>query len=133
MLPDNTSYLIKHARQRHEQTLDRARRALAELADTGQSVTVAELASRAGVSRSWIYTQPELRDRIQQHQRHHADARSARQTIARASDESLHCRLTMAHERISQLREENQQLREALAYAHGQLRAAHTAQYPMHT
>lgn len=37
MLADNTSYLIEHARQRHQQTLERARRALAELAATIQS------------------------------------------------------------------------------------------------
>ena len=119
-----TRYLIEHSRQRHQQTLERARRALVELADTGQSVTVAELASRAGVSRSWIYTQPELREQIQQHQRSHSDSDTARQKVTRASDESLHRRLTLAHERITQLRKENQQLREALAHACGQLRAA---------
>ena len=124
MLADNTRYLIEHSRQRHQHTLERARRALAELADTGQSVTVAELASRAGISRSWIYTQPQLREQIQQHQRSHSDSDTARQIATRASDESLHRRLTLAHERITQLRKENQQLREALAHACGQLRAA---------
>ena len=127
MLADNTSYLIEDARQRRQQTLERARRALAELAQSGQSVTVAELASRAGVSRSWIYTQPELRDQIQQHQRSHSDSHTARQIVTRASDESLHRRLSLAHERIHQLRKENQQLRESLAHAHGQLRAARTS------
>lgn len=124
MLADNSHHLIEHARQRRQETLERARRALAELIETGQPVTVAELASRAGVSRSWIYTQPELRDQIQQRQRAHSDLHTARQLVTRASDESLHRRLTLAHERITQLRTENQQLREELAYTHGQLRAA---------
>ena len=127
MLADNAHYLIEHAKQRRQETLQRAHQALAELAETGQSVTVAELASRAGVSRSWIYTQPELREQIQQQQRSHSDSRSARQTAIRASDESLHRRLTLAHERIAQLRKENQQLRDSLAHAHGQLRAARTS------
>jgi hypothetical protein len=126
MLADNSHYLIEHARQRRQQTLERARRALAELAETGQSVTVAKLASRAGVSRSWIYTQPELRDQIQQQQHSHSDSRSARQIVTRASDESLHRRLTLAHKRITQLRNENQQLRDSLAHTYGQLRAART-------
>jgi hypothetical protein len=47
-----------------------------------------------------------------------------RQAITRASDDSLRQRLTLAHERINQLRTENQQLRNALAHAHGQLRVA---------
>lgn len=127
MLADNAHYIIEHARQRRQDTLERARRALAELAETGQSISVAELASRAGVSRSWVYTQPELLDQIQQHQRSHSDSRGARQIVTRASDESLHRRLTLAHERISQLRKENQQLRDSLAHAHGQLRAARTS------
>jgi uncharacterized protein involved in type VI secretion and phage assembly len=126
MLADNAHYLVEHAKQRRQETLERAHRALAELAETGQSVTVAELASRAGVSRSWIYTQPELRDQIQQQQRSHSDSRSARQTATRASDETLHRRLTLAYERIAQLRNENQQLRDSLAHAHGQLRTART-------
>lgn len=127
MFADNTHYLIEHAKQRRQETLQRAYQALAELAETGQSVTVAELASRAGVSRSWIYTQPELREQIQQQQRSHSDSHSARQTAIRASDESLHRRLTLAHERITQLRKENQQLRDSLAHVHGQLRAARTS------
>lgn len=45
---------------------------------------------------------------------------------SRASDESLRRRLALAHQRITQLRNDNQQLREALARAHGQLRPAGT-------
>ncbi|MEO3858490.1 DUF6262 family protein [Acrocarpospora sp. B8E8] len=116
--------LAEHARQRHEQALQRAQQTLTELADTGQPVTVTTLATRAGVSRSWIYTQPELRERIQQLQRHRTNADLSRGNATRASDESLRRRLALAHEQISQLRTENQHLRDALAHAHGQLRAA---------
>lgn len=117
-------HLAEHARQRHQQALHRAQQTLAEMNDTGETVTVALIARQAGVSRSWIYTQPALRERIQQLQRHRLDADTHRETTIRASDDSLRQRLTLAHERISQLRAENQQLRDALAHAHGQLRAA---------
>lgn len=124
MPADHPRHLAEHARQRHEQTLQRAQQALTELADTGEQVTVAQLANRARISRSWIYTQPALRDRIRQLQQHHANAAHARDTVTRATDDSLRQRLALAHERIHQLRTENQQLRDALAHAHGQLRAA---------
>lgn len=124
MSADRIDRLAEHARHRHQQTLRRAREALAELADTGESVTIARLADKAGVSRSWIYTQPELRDRVEQLQRRVADSGENRETVTRASDESLRRRLAVAHERNTQLRKENQQLRESLAHAHGQLRAA---------
>ncbi|MER6949202.1 DUF6262 family protein [Nonomuraea sp. NPDC000554] len=121
---EHVHHLAEHARQRHERTLRRAQQTLTELADTGQPVTVATLATQAGVSRSWIYTQPELRERIQHEQHRQVRTDAVRGTVTRASDDSLRQRLTLAHERISRLRAENQQLRDALALAHGQLRAA---------
>lgn len=124
MPADHPHHLADHARQRHHQTLHRAQRVLTELADAGEQVTVARLAARARVSRSWIYTQPGLRDRIRQLQQRRASAGLVRDTVTQSSDDSLRHRLALAHERINQLRTENQQLRDALAHAHGQLRAA---------
>jgi hypothetical protein len=117
-------HLAEHARQRHGQTLQRAQQTLTELTDAGEQVTVALLAARAKVSRSWIYTQPELRNRLRQLQQHRASAGFVRDTVTRATDDSLRQRLALAHDRIKQLRTENQQLRDALAHAHGQLRTA---------
>ncbi|MGH3970291.1 MAG: DUF6262 family protein [Mycobacterium sp.] len=126
MPADHAHHLAQHARQRHECTLQRASETLTALAEGGGPVSIAALATRAGVSRSWIYTQPELRDRIEQLQQ--SSSRISRRTDGthRASDESLRRRLDLAHQRITQLRKENHQLREAVAHAHGQLRAAGT-------
>lgn len=124
MHADHAHRLAEHARRRHQHTLDRARQTLTEMVDAGEQVTVALVAQRAGVSRSWIYSQPELRDRIQQLRSLQAGADTVRDSVIRASDDSLRQRLVLAHESISRLREENQQLRDALAHAHGQLRAA---------
>jgi hypothetical protein len=124
MPAEHPHHLAEHARQRHRRTLQRAHRVLTELADNGAQVTIALLASRAEVSRSWIYTQPTLRDKIQQLQDQHANAGIVRTAVTRATDDSLRHRLALAHERVNQLRAENQQLRDALAHAHGQLREA---------
>jgi predicted nucleic acid-binding Zn-ribbon protein len=123
MPADHTHHLAEHARQHHDQTLQRAQQTLTELTDAGEQVTVALLAARARVSRSWIYTQPELRNRLRQLQQRHASAGFVRDAVTRATDDSLRQRLALAHERINQLRTENQQLRDALARAHGELRA----------
>ncbi|MBF6302798.1 hypothetical protein IU459_35480 [Nocardia amamiensis] len=123
-MPADPHRLAEHARQRHRETLTRAEQALTELADAGQPVTVALLADRAGVSRSWIYTQPALHERVKQLRHQQASSDRVHDTVTRASDDSNRHRLALAHERISQLRGENQQLRDALAHAHGQLRTA---------
>ncbi len=126
MLADHAHHLAEHARQRHERTLQRASEALIALAEGSGPVSIAALATRAGVSRSWIYTQPELRDRIEQLQQSSSRVGRRAGGAHRASDESLRRRLDLAHQRITQLRNENQELREALAHAHGQLRVAAT-------
>lgn len=116
--------LAEHARARHEQTLQRARTALAAMTTNGEPVTIARLAAQAAVSRAWIYTQPELRDQIEQARSNAArPGAPGRQASNRASEDSLRRRLELAHQRISQLRAENQQLRQDLAIAHGHLRA----------
>jgi predicted nucleic acid-binding Zn-ribbon protein len=119
---DQVERLILNARRRSEQTLQKAQDALTAMTARGDTVTVASLAKTAEVSRSWIYTQPELRERIEQlHQA--APARPPRSAAAsQASLDSLKRRLDLAHQRIAQLREENGQLRHAVEQLHGQLR-----------
>jgi len=124
MPADQAARLAEHARARHEQTLQRAQATLAAMASNGTPVTIARLATEAGVSRAWIYTQPGLRGQIEQMQRGKSPGRPApRPAGSRASDESLRCRLELAYQKITQLRAENQQLRHDLAAVHGQLRA----------
>lgn len=122
MPSDRADRLAEHARARHEQTLHRAHAALTSMTSNGDAITVSLLAGKAGVSRSWIYTQPELRGQIEQLQQLTRTGAPRRETANHASEESLRRRLELAHQRITQLRTENQQLRESLARAHGQLR-----------
>ena len=76
------------------------------------------LAKAAAVARSWIYTQPDLMERIAA-----TPERPANSAPTRTTDESWQRRLELAHQRIKDLTEENKQLRTQLALAHGQRRA----------
>jgi predicted nucleic acid-binding Zn-ribbon protein len=122
MSVEQTERLTANARRRSEQTLQRAQETLTAMAACGDTITLAKLAQTADVSRSWIYTQPELRERIEQ-LRLAAPARPPGSAAAsRASLESLKRRLDLAHQRIAQLRDENLQLRRSVEQLHGQLR-----------
>jgi Family of unknown function (DUF6262) len=124
MPADRAHRLAESARERHEETLRRARSALTAMAKDGKPVTICDLVREARVSRSWIYTQPEQRDEIEQLRRNRP-ASSLRPTPGtRASVESLRRRLELSHQVIAQLRKENSELRLALARAHGERRAA---------
>ena len=66
MRPDPPAPLAAAAARRHELTRARAIQALRELDRAGTPVTFAAVAAAAGISRSWLYTQPDIRDQIQQ-------------------------------------------------------------------
>jgi len=117
---NHTTALTRAARQRAEQARARAEQALAAAGRTGQPVTVAGLAKTAGVSRSWLYTQPDLIAAIRQlQQRHPAPERTGPQP---ASVTSLRHRLDTALARIKQLRADNADLSRQLETAHGEIR-----------
>ena len=117
MRTDNSRHVIAAARRRAEQTRQRAVTTLRRMDATGQPITFDAVSRAAGVSRSWLYAQDDLRTEIQQlRQRHPAtlppQAPPQRQ---RASDTSLLRRLEAATARIRRLETDNQQLRDALA------------------
>ena len=122
MLADNSSHLRAAARSKHEATKRRALAAFAKLEADGTHITITALARAAGVARSWIYTQPDLMERIAA-----TPAHPAKPSPTRTTDESWQRRLELAHQRIKDLTEENKQLRTQLARAHGRRRAEEIA------
>jgi hypothetical protein len=65
MRADNTAHLATAARRRHELARAKTIRALRELDQAGSPVTFPIVARHAGVSRSWLYTQPDITTEIQ--------------------------------------------------------------------
>jgi hypothetical protein len=122
---DNTEALILAARRRRELARAKAVRALRELHRAGTPVTFQTVARAAGVSRSWLYAQPDLCAEIQR-LRETTSRASAPPIPAsqRASDASLLRRLAEASQRNRQLAEENSRLRRQLAHALGDQRAS---------
>ena len=125
MRADNSTHLKIAAQQRHEHARAKAIAAMHELDRTGAVLTFESVARHAGVSRSWIYTQIDIKDEIRrlrdQGQRQPTAPIPAQQ---RASDDSLRQRLELANRRNHELADENQRLRRQLAHALGQLRDA---------
>ncbi len=126
MRADNSHHVIASARRRAEHTRERAVAALRHLDATGQTINFDTVAREADVSRSWLYTQDDLRAEIERLRERRGPTRSPA-TIPdrqRASEASLLRRLEAATARIRTLHNENQQLRDALAKALGDRRTA---------
>jgi len=64
MRADNTAHLIAAASRRHELARSKAIRAIRELDAAAATVTFESVARTAGVSRSWLYTQPDIRAEV---------------------------------------------------------------------
>jgi hypothetical protein len=116
--------LSESAARRHELTRSSALQALRELDRIGAPVTFAGVAQAAGVSRSWLYTQPDISDQIRRLREKAGSAGPAGTIPAsqRASDASLRARLATALDRNRQLADENARLRRQLAHALGTAR-----------
>jgi hypothetical protein len=114
MHPDNTAPIIAAARRRHELTRSKAIQAIRELDRAGTTVTFAAVAAAAGVSRSWLYSQPSIREQIQRLR--DTTSRPAAAPVPasqRASEASLQRRIQAARsERDKLLRERSQLLQE---------------------
>jgi hypothetical protein len=118
---DNSHHLVRAAAARHHRSLSRARAAIDALERDAEPLTFTAVARLAGVSRSWLYDQPDLRDVI-------IRLRSDRPTappvpsVQRASAASLRQRLDDAKDEVARLRAENTVLRNQLARRLGEQR-----------
>ena len=119
---DNSAYLRLAAKERHEAALERSVAALRSLERAGLSITFNSVAGRAGVSRSWLYRQPELREAI-------VSCRSLRRAPAlgvpaaqRSSLASLQSRLETAYAEVARLRATNSELRRQVEHLLGERR-----------
>jgi Family of unknown function (DUF6262) len=118
--------LSEAAARRHELTRAKAIQALRELDQAGTPVTFAGVAQAAGISRSWLYTQSDIRAQIRRLREKTDDTRRTGAIPAgqQATDASLRARLAAALHRNKQLADENTRLRRQLARALGDQRSA---------
>lgn len=117
---DNTINLLRAAADKRDAATRRTVGVIEEFARTGAHVSVAAVAHTAGVSRGWIYEQPDLLAEIDRlRQRPTAVPIPAAQ---RATDESVRQRLDAARAEIERLRAENARLRNQVARTLGEQR-----------
>jgi hypothetical protein len=89
----------------------------------GRPISIESVARHAGVSRSWLYGQPDLRAEIDNLRSSAQNTPAEVPKRQRATDASLRSRLEAANQRTRALAAENETLREQLAAALGELRS----------
>lgn len=122
MATDQTAHLQAATRRRATTTRTRAREALRRLDQQGTTINYVTVAEAAGVSRSLLYRDPELRAEIDRHRTPApttAPRRPAAERMSQASRDELHAALRCE---VKELRRENQALRGRLATTLGEER-----------
>lgn len=123
-MADNTMHLIQAAAARRADTLDAARAAIRHLEQACRPITFRGVAAEAGVSRSWLYRDPEMRAEIERlRARNPTPSAPAVPVAQRTTRESFRQRLDATREEINRLRAENAGLRDQLAHSLGEQRA----------
>jgi DNA repair exonuclease SbcCD ATPase subunit len=123
-MPDRIEVLREAAQARHDATLRRAEATLRTLVRHGAPITFRGFADAAGVSRSWLYRQPQLREQIEQLRQQRSSRAPTVPSAERASTDSLRQQIQTYREEIARLSKENQALYEQLARQLGTARAA---------
>jgi hypothetical protein len=125
MPADPVTPLAVAAARRHELTRAKAVQALRELDRAGAPVTFTSVAAAAGISRSWLYTQPDIAGQIRRLRETTSRADGTTIPAAQRSGEaSLRARLSVTLQRNQALADENARLRRQLARALGDQRSA---------
>jgi len=123
-MPEPTQCLRDAAQARHDATLRRAEATLRTLARHSAPITFRGFAELAGVSRSWLYRQPHLREQVDQLRQQRSPRAQAVPSAERATNDSLRQQIHAYREEIARLSKENQALYEQLARKLGVDRAA---------
>ena len=121
-MPHERTPLTIAAERKHRSAVQRARAALVAMAHAGGEITFQSVADRAGVSRQWLYKNPELRAEVEKLRAHHSGPRPV-PPAQRSSDTSLRQRNLMLLEENKRLRAANGQLKQELAMLIGERRA----------
>jgi len=125
---DNSAFLAQANARRRQAALAAARHAIQQLQREGKAINYSAVALSAGVSRTWLYSQDQIRDLINQLRQQHTPAPAP--AAQRASTNSLRQRLDTARAEITRLRAENHSLREQIARQLGLQRTPHAANDP---
>lgn len=120
----NVEGLRANAQGRHEEALGRVTATLAALNLTGEILTFRRVAQTAGVSISWLYKHPEVKQRIQDLRAQQRQGRSLplQDALSRRTESSRAAVVVALQQRIKELQEENRALKQQLEVVYGQLR-----------
>ena len=121
MLKRNTSGLEKHAQKKREAAFKQTEEAIEKLLQQKQVVNFKTVAEEAGVSRTWLYKQPEIRTKIEELKKKQSGKSAKKKSLSSQSvNPSVEPEeIAALKHRIRKLETENYALRNHLEVVYG--------------
>lgn len=117
----NTSGLAVYARQRAEHKQQQVDQAIGKLLRENKPINFNAVAAAAGVTKAYLYSHSELRDRIETLRASQRNIITPQRTLSERTESSREVLLAAKDRRIKELERENQRLKEELKMALGKL------------
>ncbi|WML24424.1 DUF6262 family protein [Neobacillus sp. OS1-33] len=117
----NTEAVVAYAKKKKEETVDKVEQTIKQLIQQNEKINFNTVTIAAGVSKSYLYNQTELRERIEtlrQQQREVASPKNIKKNMNVENKDSL---IQVFRERIRELEKENKQLKEEIKRVNGKL------------
>jgi Mg2+ and Co2+ transporter CorA len=118
----NTEGIKSAAQKKRQDSFDKADEAIKSLIKNKKPINFESVAQAAGVSRQWIYNQPELKSRIETLRAQQSPKKAIPQSQS-ASDASKDAIIKTLRQRLRKVEEENKEIQKRIEVAYGMAQA----------
>lgn len=117
----NTEAVIAHAKKKKEETAERVEQTIKKLIKQNEKINFNTVTTAAGVSKSYLYKQPELRERIETLRQQQRDKTPQKNVKKNMNDENKDSLIQVFRDRIRELEKENKKLNDEIKRINGKL------------
>jgi hypothetical protein len=110
----NTDGLVNHAHRKSQKTAEKVDEAIQRLIKNKGKVNFNSISEESGVSKAYLYTHPDLRNRIEALRKQQDGLPSPKQVKREMTDASKDIVIAAKNKRIKELEEENKLLKQEL-------------------
>jgi hypothetical protein len=117
----NTDGLVKHAHCKSQNTAQKVDEAIQHLVKNKEKVNFNSVSAESGVSKAYLYTHPDIRDRIETLRKQQEGLPSPKQVKREMTDASKDIVIAAKNKRIKELEEEVGRLKTELMHLRGKI------------
>lgn len=110
----NTEGISRYARKKSEEAYQKVEQVIKDLIKGQEMINFNNISNKSGVSKSFLYNHPELRDRIEHLRNQQTGLKSTEQLKRRTTDSSKDVIIASLKNKNEQLKKENEELKSQL-------------------